>query len=172
MNHIENCMKQQLKLKKVFNRQVSATAGLKEAEAIYSLQTLPCLKAIQVHLAEMNDLSKKNLLSEDLMIKNAVKTRVGTILVSIAAIVVGICVGWLISRSISRPVKSAVSFAQAIAAGDLSQTLEVKSKDEVGELTSALNKMSDSLRDMIGKIRGTSEQVASAAGEISANSGS
>ena len=158
-------------IKKVFNRQASATVGLKEAETIYSLKTLPCLKAIQGHLAEMNDLSKKNLLSEDLMIKNAVKTRVGTIVVSIAAIVVGILVGWLISRSISRPVKSAVSFAQAIAAGDLSRTLEVKSKDEVGELTRALNKMADSLRDMIGKIRGTSELVASAAGEISENSG-
>ena len=76
----------------------------------------------------------------------------------------------LIARAIAKPMISGVAFAQAVAAGDLTQTLTVTTKDEVGDLATALNQMVYSLKEMVGKVLATSEQVASAAGEISANS--
>jgi methyl-accepting chemotaxis protein len=77
----------------------------------------------------------------------------------------------VINNSITKPLFSGVSFAQAVASGDLSRDLEVTSKDEIGDLANALNSMVAKLKEMIGKIRETSEQVTAAAGQISANSG-
>lgn len=76
----------------------------------------------------------------------------------------------VISSSITKPLFSGVSFAQAVASGDLSRDLEVESRDEIGDLANALNTMVANLKEMIGKIRETSEQVTSAAGQISENS--
>jgi len=50
-----------------------------------------------------------------------------------------------LSRMIAGPIKKAVNFAQIIASGDLEQRLEIESKDEVGQLTHALDNMADSL---------------------------
>lgn len=77
---------------------------------------------------------------------------------------------FVVANSITRPLINGVSFAQAVASGDLTRVLEVTSKDEIGDLANALNLMVANLKDMIGRIRETSGQVATVAGEISANS--
>ncbi|RII26577.1 MAG: hypothetical protein CXR31_09155 [Geobacter sp.] len=91
------------------------------------------------------------------------------VIVIVAAILIAL-LAIFIARSIANPMIKGVAFAQIVAAGDLSQTLEVRSKDEVGDLANALNAMVEKLREMIGKIRDSSNQVASASDEISAGS--
>jgi methyl-accepting chemotaxis protein len=92
---------------------------------------------------------------------------IAIVLIAIAVITV---LALIIANSIAKPMVKGVAFAQAVAAGDLTQTLAVQTKDEVGDLANALNHMVNSLKEMVVKVRGTSDQVASAAGEISANS--
>jgi len=92
---------------------------------------------------------------------------IGIVLVSIVIISL---LAVMIARKIANPMIKGVAFAQAVAAGDLSGQLEVRTKDEVGDLANALNIMVASLKDMVGRIRDTSGQVATAAGQISANS--
>ncbi len=159
-----------VKIKKVYLKGKNSAEGKKMAEEIYSSETQPNLQKIQAHLAEMNEISKKNLLSEAGMMQNAVRTRVAAIVISFAAIIIGIIVGLIITRSITGPVSKGVAFAQAVAAGDLSGRLEVSNRDEIGDLANALNSMVASLREMVGRIRDTSSQVATAAGLISENS--
>lgn len=84
----------------------------------------------------------------------------------IAALVVAL--GYIMSRSISSPIIRLAEIANKIADRDLTQTVEVNSGDEVGMLGVSFNKMVENLRDMVGRIRGTSSNVASAADEISA----
>ncbi|WP_224963088.1 methyl-accepting chemotaxis protein [Geomonas subterranea] len=87
----------------------------------------------------------------------------------LVSLVVGILVSFLITRSITVPINAAVEVAKTVAQGDLTVAVVVNSKDEVGELLSAMQTMVQNLMAMIGKIRGTSGEVASAAGQISAN---
>ncbi len=92
------------------------------------------------------------------------------ILVGIGALMVLQAVVIAMARSISRPLVSSVGFAQRIAAGDLSASLDSgKRGDEVGQLTVALNQMNTRLREMVAQIRSTSEQLASSSEEVSAN---
>ncbi len=84
---------------------------------------------------------------------------------------VALCVaGWLIiSRTIVRPILSATRVAREIADGDLSsKELMVRSKDEVGQLSTALNRMKGNLNKVIGKIQITSDRVGTSTVQLSA----
>jgi methyl-accepting chemotaxis protein len=68
------------------------------------------------------------------------KTGLGAICALIALVVL-----WFSSGQLAKPIREAVSLAGKIKEGDLSQRLQVKSNDEVGQLGGALNNMADSL---------------------------
>jgi len=50
------------------------------------------------------------------------------------------------SLSITKPIKELILISKKITEGDLTQNLQIKSKDEIGELSYFLNKMLDSLK--------------------------
>ena len=74
----------------------------------------------------------------------------------------------LFTRSIVRPLNQAVSVAETIAGGDLTQTLTIEGKDEPARLLIALKTMQQSLRSTIQGISESSSQLASAAEELNA----
>jgi len=87
---------------------------------------------------------------------------------------VALCViGWfIISRTIVGPILSATRVAREIADGDLSSSeLAVKSSDEVGQLTTALNRMKGNISKVIGRVQATSERVGTATVQLSATAG-
>ena len=54
---------------------------------------------------------------------------------------------WFISRTITQPLLQGMHFAQAIAKGELSTSLDLPRKDEMGDLACALNNMAGELQD-------------------------
>lgn len=76
----------------------------------------------------------------------------------------------LTARSITAAIAAMLRMAQQIAGHNLAvEDLEVKSRDEIGEVGIALNQMKNNLRDVIRSIAGTAEHVASASEEISSS---
>jgi methyl-accepting chemotaxis protein len=73
---------------------------------------------------------------------------------------------WLITRSITRPLKEAVAVADAVAQGDLNKSIEARSKDETGQLLASLKAMTESLREIVGKVRTASESIGTASSQI------
>ena len=59
---------------------------------------------------------------------------------------------YLTQKSIVQPIHKVIQFAAQLARGDVSETLEIKAKDETGQMASALN-------DMMHHIRSRSEQA-------------
>ncbi|MHB1085949.1 MAG: Tar ligand binding domain-containing protein, partial [Thiobacillus sp.] len=91
-------------------------------------------------------------------------------MISVALIMVGIVLAglmgfWLI-RAISHPLNEAVRIAQRVAAGDLTQRIEVHSNDETGQLMHAMQDMQDSLVNIVGRVRTGTETIAVASREI------
>ncbi|HEY5798126.1 MAG TPA: methyl-accepting chemotaxis protein, partial [Bosea sp. (in: a-proteobacteria)] len=70
-----------------------------------------------------------------------------TLLITIlaASLLIAIAAATWIALSISRGLSSAVGLANAVAIGDLSQTITVKSNDEIGDLVTSLNTMTANL---------------------------
>lgn len=85
-----------------------------------------------------------------------------------AAVIFGLCAALLITRLIVVPLRQTVGFAQRIAAGDLSQDIPQDRRDEVGQLLSAMQDMTVSLRSLVGRIGGGVGQIAAAAEQLSA----
>lgn len=92
------------------------------------------------------------------------------IAISIAAFVIGIGIATIISRMISKPVQLVSRAAEEVANGNLAvEKINVKNKDEIGELAASFNAMTTNLRDLIFQVSSTSEQVASSAEEMMAS---
>ena len=80
----------------------------------------------------------------------------------------GICCSLMIGRSITRPLHAAVEVARRAAAGDLTARVQTSSRDEVGELLTALQQMTDNLRTTVMEVRGGAELIATTSGQIAA----
>jgi len=72
----------------------------------------------------------------------------------------------IVTRGITRPIQQAVGLADAIASGDLTTELNVRSRDEIGQLIASLKTMQDRLVMTVSEFRAASETVSAAAGEI------
>ena len=72
---------------------------------------------------------------------------------------------WLI-RSITAPLARAVEVADRVSGGDLTVHIDVDSRDETGQLLSALQRMQQSLVRTVSVVRQNSESVASASAQI------
>ncbi|MFX8141478.1 HAMP domain-containing protein, partial [Acinetobacter baumannii] len=64
------------------------------------------------------------------------------------------------------PLRGAVSIARKVASGNLTSEIEVRSRDETGELLQALRDMNDSLKGIVGRVREGTESISSASSEI------
>ncbi|QED47945.1 methyl-accepting chemotaxis protein [Cytobacillus dafuensis] len=91
--------------------------------------------------------------------------------VTIISIITGIILSVLLLRSILVPLGLMNKQLKEIANGeaDLTKRLQIKSKDEFGQLAISFNDFAESLRKIIKQISGSSEQVAAASEELSAS---
>ncbi|HUI69635.1 MAG TPA: methyl-accepting chemotaxis protein [Spirochaetia bacterium] len=86
---------------------------------------------------------------------------------TIVALVVAILIYLLFARAITRPLSRGVEFAQIVASGDFSTTLDIDRGDEVGLLAQALNTMSAKLSDLVGTVQNSARDLAESSEQIS-----
>ena len=106
--------------------------------------------------------------AEQSMLDDSQRSLVMLGIMGAAAVVLGLCAALLITRLIVVPLRQTVTFAQRIAAGDLSQNIPQDRRDEVGQLLAAMQDMTLSLRTLVGRIGGGVGQIAAAAEQLSA----
>ncbi|BCG27450.1 methyl-accepting chemotaxis protein [Pseudomonas tohonis] len=87
------------------------------------------------------------------------------------ALAIGIAAAVIITRQIVLPLQRTLAVAERIASGDLSEDLKVDRGDELGQLQKSMQRMTLSLRELIGHIRDGVTQIASAAEQLSAVTG-
>lgn len=91
--------------------------------------------------------------------------------VSLAFIIIGaiVClgIGILLTMMITRPISKGVGLAESMAEGDMTHTLDIEQKDEIGILAKALNSMATGLRSMIVDVNGEVDNVDEAALQLS-----
>ncbi|HRW63769.1 MAG TPA: Cache 3/Cache 2 fusion domain-containing protein [Bacteroidales bacterium] len=107
---------------------------------------------------------------ENVLFKFLQTLRRSTILEVIVAVLIFILVISLISRSITNALNKGVAFAGKVAEGDLTATIDLDQKDEVGQLATALNKMVIQLREIVESVDLSADNIASASQQISSGS--
>ncbi|WP_426143441.1 methyl-accepting chemotaxis protein [Pseudomonas sp. DWP3-1-2] len=87
---------------------------------------------------------------------------------TLLALILGVLAAVVITRQITRPLRDTLEVVERIASGDLSHTMTVTRRDELGVLQQGIQRMGSTLRDLIGSIRDSVVQIASAAEQLSA----
>ena len=92
----------------------------------------------------------------------------GVLIVVGLLLVMGMCLTF--AARITKPIVALEGQASQLADGNLRvPQLPVESEDEIGSMTRAFNTMQEHLHDLISKMAATSEQVAAASEELTAN---
>ncbi|MGE4558430.1 MAG: methyl-accepting chemotaxis protein [Desulfovibrionaceae bacterium] len=80
-----------------------------------------------------------------------------------------ILLGYALAVSITKPVLKGVLLAQQMSEGDLTKTVDVHQKDEIGMLADALREMISRISTVVGEVQSATENVASGSEELSAS---
>lgn len=151
-NWIEQRIKKQKQALNVFHKETTIALG----------ETKILLSKIQNTFGEQANLASGN------MNQKMKQTKRFIILFSAVATVIGILFALFITRVIVSKITMSSKFAKTIADGDLTQTLDIDQKDEIGSLATALNQMTKNLQQMIRDITEGTQTLTTSATELSA----
>ncbi|MGA9042934.1 MAG: methyl-accepting chemotaxis protein [Terriglobales bacterium] len=94
--------------------------------------------------------------------------QIAELVLAITGFVIGVTTAIFVARSIAGNVGKMLTMIQAVSTNNLAvEDMEVTSQDELGQASIALNRMKNSLHELVQSIAATAEHVASASEEIS-----
>lgn len=91
-------------------------------------------------------------------------------IISLITLLLAVVIGWIVSTTIAGPLQKLTKATKAMAEGDLTiEPVQVKNKDEFGDLASSFNGMLVNLRSLVGQVHTSAEQVAASSEELMAS---
>lgn len=126
----------------------------KDKEAIAMLDDTSAFTAHKIaYAAAINELEKINQVEAERISKegaaNFAQSTIAIIISIILGIALAVALGVIISRSITIPLGKGVSMMQEIGLGHLGSRLKLGRKDEIGQLTDAMDSFSDDLQNIV-----------------------
>ena len=105
----------------------------------------------------------------DYTLKNFAALMVLLLVVLGSALAVSLVVNILMTRLIAAPIHQTIKAVDQIAAGDLTQTVGIASKDEIGDLARSVDAMREKMGEAVGGAVATSQALSEAASEQAAS---
>ena len=120
-----------------------------------------------VALTEYTDAISDN--ADDIAAEQVNFSRIALIAMIVVAAIVGIGLGILIPRSITVPMMKSVQLAELVARGNLTSSINLDQKDEIGQLASALHAMVQQLSSTVRDITSSAEAVSDGSAQMNAS---
>lgn len=96
------------------------------------------------------------------------QTRVLLIVLAAISVLLAVGIAVWVTRSVTRPIAEAANAARRLAAGDLTVKVESSSKDETGQLLSAMSDMVSKLSQIITDVRSSANSLSNASDQVNA----
>jgi methyl-accepting chemotaxis protein len=95
-----------------------------------------------------------------------------TVMLSIVLIAAGFAIGlgYFIGKLIAAPLRQSVEVLESVAGGDLTRSLDVQTKDEVGQMATALNTAVEGMREALSEVRGSADSLATSSQQLASSS--
>ncbi len=142
-----------------------------EYTALVATHGLDIIKRFDEQAQGLSDF--QNDLLEDGQKENTQKvnaTITQNLVLGIIAVFIGIGIAVFMGRLISKPIIITSNIANRISSGDLTvDEIQVKNRDEIGDLADSFNQMAQNLRHLIEQVGFNSSQVAASAEELTAS---
>lgn len=143
----------------------------KDAEATKLLMSsaAPAAQKWQDALDENAALQEENT-KNDVAAAQAAYESARKLMLTLAAIAIalGALIAWFLTMSVTKPLAIAVNTANKLAQGDLTVRIDNPSKDETGQVLSAMQSMIGKLSEVVADVNGGAQALASASEEVSA----
>ncbi|MBU3182359.1 methyl-accepting chemotaxis protein [Clostridium psychrophilum] len=97
---------------------------------------------------------------------NSASTKI--LVITVLGLFLAITLGLIIAISISRQIKKVVLVADSLSENDLSKTVDINNKSEIGMLASSINKAVRNLKMLIGEISESATDISATSEELSA----
>src|SRR6185437_15065753 len=122
-------------------------------------------------MAQLKDITSKALTANETKLNNSYNSSKRNVILLLVIIGLAAAAGafWLAAKIVA-PLRAAVDVLGKVADGDLTQRLDVSSKDEVGQMSTALNRTLESTESVISMISVSAEELAAAANGLIARS--
>lgn len=101
--------------------------------------------------------------------QRVLRARLVVLVLISATIVLGLCIGFVSARRITRPILDVIAGIKKIAEGNLSIRLNIRSKDELGNLVEAVNAMCARMGEAVGRSMEMSGNLAGATAQQAAS---
>ena len=151
--------------------ELAASNKMQEAMQVYIAQVRPGSQKVVAIFAELAKYQEDQaMMRYNESAKAYSSTKTILIAIGIIAIVLGCAVAFFMTRSITRPLGLAVHISDGLARGDLTMTVDVRSKDETGQLLSAMKNMVENLRKVVVDVNTAAQNVASGSQQMSSTS--
>jgi NtrC-family two-component system sensor histidine kinase KinB len=137
-----------LRYQAAFAPLLSASGPLSDRRRIYLERVRPGLRAVQLRIRDVSGLNSRNILSADGQVRaeaRAARNVMALLLLGGGALVLGLF--YLLGKAILKPIRALTRSAQEIEQGNLDLALQVRSRDELGQLAEAFNAMTAKLRE-------------------------
>lgn len=82
-----------------------------------------------------------------------------TVIIGIISLIIAFAISLLFTNGLTRPIKELLNTMNKIKNGDFTTRCNIKSKDEIGELSEGFNEMVNSISGLIKNIQAVSENV-------------
>jgi len=150
---------------KAYHESNALYANLTEQALVVNSVSFSAAEELLINLVEINDTTAKEV--QELAMSNASTGNIAAMSAMAIGTIVALLLGIIITRMITGPINKSVNLAKEIASGDLTKTVDIDQKDEIGQLAKALNEMVEQLTSIVGEINGASQNVASGSEELS-----
>ncbi|WP_239619031.1 methyl-accepting chemotaxis protein [Cohnella mopanensis] len=172
INQLQNLNELGLQFKKGADQVISLEGkNNEEATKLAASDVIPLGRQMEKLANEIADGQQKLVDEggkENSLMVDSIRTTV--MILSIILFLTALAIGYIISRLISKPIVHIANAAKRIASGDLtSEKMNVKSRDELGEMAESFNRMSQNLRDLILQVGMSAKNVAISSEELTAS---
>ncbi|MBO1751284.1 methyl-accepting chemotaxis protein [Actinotalea sp. BY-33] len=148
-----------------------ADAGEDEAFASYFNATIRPLTTGVVEAIQVETVAQQEQAAQRRADNNAIASSVvrEVVIAGVLGLLIAFGLAFVVSRSISRRLDAVQAGVTALGDGDLTHTVEVAGRDELGRLAESLGEAQERLRTLVSDMVETAQTVAAASEELSAS---
>lgn len=121
---------------------------------------------LERHTNELVNRAEADIVAKSDQNREAIVTSLWVVVMfAVGSIILALILGYGISWSLIKPIKQMETRFQEIASGDFSQHVQTVNRDELGALTTNLNRMTDELGRLYAELRTRNSELAAALAE-------
>ena len=106
--------------------------------------------------------------SKNEVLSPILKTVIRVLIITVISLLIVLLILRWVSNSLTKPLQTAVQAAEQVAAGNLTKTVTVSSNDEIGQLLTAFQTMTQDLNSLISQVQQSGIQVTTSTTQIAA----